>query len=87
MNREAAVFMINPNHDKKATLGTASDDHVIRHVPPDLRRVNALWIVRDLIHLGTRDPALRVVPLQVPDIRRIPHHGAVVHLPQEVYTL
>src|ERR1700687_4652850 len=79
MDWKTAQLMIDPHDDKEAALRRASDDRVIHHVPPDFLGLDSLCVVQRLFNLSAHKPALRMIPLQVPDIRRVPVNWPVVH--------
>ena len=79
MDWKAPELMVDPDDRKEPSLRRASYNGVVRHVPPDLRGFDPLWVVQRLLHLSANNPALGMIPLQVPGIRRVPGHWPVVH--------
>ena len=79
MDWETPKLMVDPYDGEETALRRASDDSVVQHVPPDFRGLDSLWVVQRLFNLSAHNPALRVIPLQVPDVRWVPDNWAVVH--------
>src|SRR6266478_3544106 len=79
MDWKAPQLMIDPHDGEEPALSRASYGGVVHDVPPDLGSLDSLWVVQRLFNLSAHNPALRMIPLQVPDIRRVPGHWPVVH--------
>jgi len=79
MDWKATGGMIDPDDDHESAFARGPDHGVVRHVPSDLLGLDPLDVAQRLRHLGSSDPPLRMISLQVADVRRIPDHRTAIH--------